>query len=116
MQFNSSEATANNQYADVHVSESVFKDKNIRLVISRINSTAEEVFYFKKAELYKKVLNEKNEIITPGTLDTEGVIKTYYKFFKKNDLNSITNKENLVIETVENINYSTYVPSYVIGA
>lgn len=115
MQFNSSTA-ANSTHADVHISENEFKKKNIRLVIDRKSSASEEIFYFKKAELYKKILNEKNQIITPGTLDTDGVVKTYYKFFKKSDLTSVTNKEDLVLETVETINYGTYIPKYVEGA
>lgn len=114
MVFNTKDQVGNG-YAKVHVPAEEFKAKNIRLVFNRINNSTEKIYYLKKASLYKKFLNNNGDIIKPGALDTEGVIKTFYKFFPVSD-DDVADKDLISFETVTTINYSIYKPQYNEGA
>jgi hypothetical protein len=68
------------------------------------------------------VLNDNAEIIKPGDLETEGVIKTTYRFFpalEVEDNKGNARQEPIDVETIKyenfdktEINYSIYVPQY----
>ena len=100
------------------LSETEFKNKNIRLVIYPKETSESAVYYISKIEMFKKVLNSSGQPITPGDLSTEGVVNNYISFVEESAINEATSKEelNLVSIKEEDLDYSVYVPVYNTGA
>lgn len=95
-----------------------FKNQQIKLVISPAIGAQEQNIYIKQILLYKKVLNEKEEIIEPGKMDLDGVVNTFYSFCKVSEVNKAETLEKVKMFNIkkDEIDYSTYVPLYNEGA
>lgn len=123
--FNSKEKSEDDSFADVKTSKEDFKKTNVKLVIIP-KSHNEQTYYIENMQLFKLVLNDKNEIIKPGEIDTEGVVNTVYKFFPTSDVENVLEESNFVAKTDDlieydsidksKLDYSVYKPVYNNGA
>ena len=95
-----------------------FEKQQIKLVISPAAGAYEQNIYIKQILLYKKILNEKGEIIEPGRLDLDGVVNTFYSFCKVSEVNGAETLDKVKIFSIkkDEIDYSTYIPLYNEGA
>lgn len=96
-----------------------FQEKNIKLVITPIKQWSsgtieKETIYIEKISLYKKVENDKGEIIKPGELNVDGVINRVYSFVTKSQVESAASVDDLKIFNVKEkeMDYSKTVPLY----
>lgn len=85
--------------------------------------TGEGILYIKQFDLFRRVLDDNNQVIYPDNiaqqtdLITQNVVKNTYRYFTKDALDSATDATDLVPEcTTKTLSYSTYVPIYNIGA
>jgi hypothetical protein len=106
------------EYADVGISAEDFRKKEIKLVIKRKKADISPC-YFKKISLYKKYLNKENQIITPGVIETEGVVTNINRFFPAElvkEEQAVKSAEEITYDEVLKMDYGTYVPVYNSGA
>ena len=112
-------------HADVKVSKKDFKKKEIKLVITP-SEGGNQTYYIENMQLFKLIVNDKAEIIKPGELKIEGVVKTTYRFFSALEVeeeNGDIKQEPIDVEAIKyenfdktEIDYSVYVPQYNEGA
>lgn len=104
-------------YADVKISSTDFKKKEIKLVITPPSVAA--TYYLEVIELYKAIPKTVGgtDYIVPGKLEDEGVITTTYNFFTQEALNAAEEEQDIVFDKkTENEWYRSYVPKFNTGA
>jgi hypothetical protein len=65
--------------------------------------------------LYRKIEKENGEIIVPGALDTDGVVKTSYTFFPKSEVEGeykVASADQITFTKQDSIDYSLLTPVY----
>lgn len=92
------------------VSDNEFEKKDIRLVL-QYEGTKSKTVYLKNPSLYKRIEDRNGNIMSPGALDTEGIIQTKYCYFKEDQAKKSAAKD-VVINKVDALSYKTYIPVY----
>ena len=95
------------------ISKKDFRSKEIKLIIS---CETAGTYYIKNLSLYRRIINDKNEVVLPGSIEMDGVIEKKYHFFTPEQLTKVSSEDEIIYETIESIDYSIYVPVYNIGA
>ena len=107
------------------VSDKAFSNKEVKLIIYPPEISKEMVYYIKDMQLYRGVLKntnvnpqEEDSWLSPGKLETSGVIKTRYILFKADELSDPDKTEDLLTKYAVDVNtiHQQYAPVFNEGA